>query len=446
MLQHFGYWITATLPSNIFILLMVEDLCGRTLPAIDERRSSTPYLLTAAAVLMTAADLFRSGLLTMLVCLAVLIFITLWRYERERPFIRLAAVLLFELLISAADISGQLLCRLGHPAAPDRGSPLLSSSIAGQIFLLVIFLLMRWYIRAAVGVFHSGRSTWFWVCLIVPAVSLPSMLVFWRLSMTGDFTDGTELIFMLCCTALLFGCHASFTLFENIAVQMEVTREYQAIRLRQEMEKRHYDLLQQRSDRYASFVHDMKHHLRTLRQLTDAGDSDALREYIDGLQLQLQRLNGGGNVRIFTEDRILNVILSEKARLAADEEISFSADLTASLDFLDPMETCALMGNLLDNALEGAETTPSGREKFVRLQIRPFNQGFVLIRAENSFSGFLREKNGRLLSTKDAGQRGYGMRSIAQIAEKTGGSMEYESRDGIFTVTVLLNVVLSEEE
>ena len=65
---------------------------------------------------------------------------------------------------------------------------------------------------------------------------------------------------------------------------------------------------------------------------------------------------------------------------------------------------------------------------------------------ENSFSGFLREKGGRLLSTKDEGQRGYGMQSIAQIAEKTGGSMEYESRDGVFTVNVLLNRILSEEE
>ena len=66
--------------------------------------------------------------------------------------------------------------------------------------------------------------------------------------------------------------------------------------------------------------------------------------------------------------------------------------------------------------------------------------------ARAAIPGFLREKNGRLLSTKDEGGRGYGMQSIAQIAEKTGGSMEYESHDGIFTVNVLLNLLLSEEE
>ena len=49
-------------------------------------------------------------------------------------------------------------------------------------------------------------------------------------------------------------------------------------------------------------------------------------------------------------------------------------------------------------------------------------------------------------SSEYGNQRGYGMQSIAQIAEKTGGSMEYESRDGVFTVNVLLNRILSEEE
>ncbi len=446
MLGTFCYWILATMPSNIFILMMIEDLCSKTLLAVEEHRSSKPYLITAAAVLITAADLFHNGWVALGVYLAVLLFITFWLYEWEKPYVRLAAVCLFELLISGSDMAGSAICSLGRFAGYRGGYLLLSQTIAGQIFLLLVFILMRWYIRMAVSVFHSNRSTWFWVCLIVPLVSLPTMMVMWRLAMTEFFSRRMGLALMLCCTALLYGCHASFTLFENIAVQMEVTREYQAIRLRQEMEKRHYDLLQQRSDRYASFVHDMKHHLRTLGEMAETGDTESLCGYVAGLQQELQRLNGGGNVRIFTDDRVLNVILSEKARLAADEEIKFTADLTAGLDFLDPVEACALMGNLLDNALEGAEGTPDGKEKFVRLQIRPFNQGFVLVRVENSFSGFLREKNGRLLSTKDPGQRGYGMQSIAQIAEKTGGSMEFESEDGVFTVTVLLNVVVGGEE
>ncbi len=440
------YWILATLPSNIFVLWMVDDLCRHTLLCVEERTTSSPYLYTAAVILMTLADIFHISFITMAVTLLLLIGLMFWLYELERPYIRVAAACVFFFLISASDVVGSGLWEAGKILYNSTGNPLVCQAIGGQIFLLLVFILMRWYIRAAVNLYHEGEGGWFWICLIVPAASFPTMLVFWRLALTAHISPTLEMLLMLCCTALLFGCQASFTMFENIAAQMEVTREYQAIRLRQEMEKKHYDLVQRQNEQYASTAHDMKHHLQCLAEMAQSGNLKNVQEYIADLQLAAQRRREDSYLRTFTEDKVLNVILSEKARLAADEEIRFTADLTAGLDFLGPLDSCALMGNLLDNALEGAETTPPGKEKFVRVQVRPFNQGFVLIRVENSFSGFLREKNGRLLSTKDEGQRGYGMQSIAQIAEKTGGSMEYENNNGIFTVTVLLNIVLSEEE
>ena len=445
-MQELLYWMLAQAPSNIFVLLMMEDLCHRTLVPVEEHRRSTPYLFTAVAVVMTGADLFHNSFLTMAVTCAFIGVLIGWLYARERPYIRLVMAGVFCLLISASDMVGFGLWSAGRMIGYNGGNPLVCQAIGGQFFLLLVFILMRWYIRAAVNVYHSNESTWFWVCLIVPGVSLPTIGVFWRLAMTGHYSNQLDMAMMLCCTALLFGCQASFRMFENIASQMEVTREYQAIRLRQEMEKRHYDLVQRKNEQYASAAHDLKHHLRCLSDMAKQGQLDSIRSYIAGMQQEEKRRRQDEYLRMFTQDRVLNVILSEKARIAADEEIKFTADLTAGLDFLDSLDSCALMGNLLDNALEGARTTLPGKERFVRMQIRPFNQGFVLVRVENSFSGFLREKNGRLLSTKDEGGRGYGMQSIAQIAEKTGGSMEYESHDGIFTVNVLLNLLLSEEE
>ena len=147
--------------------------------------------------------------------------------------------------------------------------------------------------------------------------------------MTGHYSNQLDMAMMLCCTALLFGCQASFRMFENIASQMEVTREYQAIRLRQEMEKRHYDLVQRKNEQYASAAHDLKHHLRCLSDMAKQGQLDSIRSYIAGMQQEEKRRRQDEYLRMFTQDRVLNVILSEKARIAADEEIKFTADLTA---------------------------------------------------------------------------------------------------------------------
>lgn len=439
-IRSFVYWAAAVAPSNIFILLMMEDLCSRTLTRRESHRGSLPYLMTAAAIIMTMADLLHNSFLTLAVTLAVLMALTLWEYRLGPPAIRGVAAGVFALLISLSDIVGEGFWMLGIQFDYEGGSMLLCQSLGSQIYLLLVFILMRWYIKAAVSVFHESADSWFWLCLIVPGASLPTMLVIWRMAMNIRFSQGMELALILCCTALLYGCLAAFTLFEHIALQMEVTREYQAIRLRSEMEKRHYELLQQKSDEYAAIVHDIKHHIRCLRDFAQRGDLQGVEQYLDSLREDQAARQREGH-KIFTEDKVLNVLLSEKASLAAEKGIQFVVSLTAGLDFLDPVDAVALMGNLLDNALEGAETTPEGEDKFVRVTLRPFNQGFVLVQVENSFYGPLRERRGRLLSTKDPGSRGYGMRSIAQIAEKAGGSMEYETANGRFTVTVMLGIV-----
>ena len=51
---------------------------------------------------------------------------------------------------------------------------------------------------------------------------------------------------------------------------------------------------------------------------------------------------------------------------------------------IEDVDLCVLLGNLLDNAIEGAENAPG--EKYVRLKIRAFNSGFTVIRVENSYA------------------------------------------------------------
>ena len=56
--------------------------------------------------------------------------------------------------------------------------------------------------------------------------------------------------------------------------------------------------------------------------------------------------------------------------------------------------------NMLDNAVEGAERTPEGRRKFVRVRLRS-SEGFLAVSCENSFDGrVLPDGRGGLLTTK----------------------------------------------
>ena len=70
---------------------MVDDLCRHTLTADEERLSSRPYLYTAAAVLMTMADLFHNVWVTMAATLLILAALMVWLYELRRPVVRITA-------------------------------------------------------------------------------------------------------------------------------------------------------------------------------------------------------------------------------------------------------------------------------------------------------------------------------------------------------------------
>lgn len=434
------YWAAAMLPINLFNLLLYDDLCGWILKEDALRKKGWPFGCAAGAVLLTVIDLLPTGwwintLLTALILGAV----SIWFYDCPQAGSRLLIAGLFLLLIAFSDTLGQRGYLLLEPEAGGYPGPL-RRVVGVFICLLVIFILVKWYIRTAVSLYREISIVWFLIFLTIPLACLICCLFMSHLLAKHTTTSSEELALTLAGTAMLFACWAAFSLFESLVRQMEMNREYSYIRLRREMENTHYDIIQQKNDEYTGMLHDIKHHLRYLSQLAAEEDLAGLRRYLNDLLKDFSSRSQG----IFTDDKILNVILCEKAEQAKKRGIDFQVELTASISFLNPVDACALMGNLLDNALDGAETAVG--EKFIRLKIRAFNTGFTVIRVENSFSGQVRTRGKNLLSTKEAGHHGYGMRSIEQIAEKTGGSMEYQIQGNLFQTTVLLNMILPSEE
>ena len=434
------YWAAAMLPVNLFNILLYDDLCEWVLKKDDARRHGWPAGCAAVTLILTAVDMlpvpwWGNVLLTSL----ILMLEASWFYNRQPSDRKLLFISLFMVMISFSDTLGRWGWLLIEPEADGWPGPL--RAMAGvYVCLLCIFILAKIYIRTAVAFYRGISIGWFLLFLTVPAACLLCCGFMGHLLAKYAVSAIEELVLILTGAAMLYACLAAFTLFESLVRQMERTKEYEFIRLRREMEKAHFDIIEQKNDEFAGMVHDVKHHLRYLSQLAADGELPELRRYLG----QLTEDFAGRSRGIFTDDRILNVILTEKASIAKKHGIDFSANLTASISFLNPVDACTLMGNLLDNAIEGASNAEG--TKFIRLQIRSFNTGFVIIRVENSFSGQLKMHGKKLLSSKSSGHHGYGMRSIEQIAERNGGSMEYQAQDNVFCTTVLLSMVTAPDE
>ena len=109
-------------------------------------------------------------------------------------------------------------------------------------------------------------------------------------------------------------------------------------------------------------------------------------------------------------------------------------------DVLDNYEICMVLGNLLENALEGTMTVPV-QDRCVNLSMRLVDVQ-LLIEVQNSFDGKLFFADGKtgLPVTRKEKDGGYGLKSILAVCKRHNGEYFPQWTDKEYTVRILLNI------
>lgn len=214
-------------------------------------------------------------------------------------------------------------------------------------------------------------------------------------------------------------------------IMKEITRRAETKLLAQQYEiaKSGFENLRRHQEEVMMLRHDMKKHLTFLRQ--NVSDKGAV-QYLDSLIGQQQALSPV----VQSRNQALNIILSAKLGEATGKEIPVEvvqADAPKSLPLSDT-ELCALMMNLLDNAIHAAGKT---EKPFLRLDMHQ-KDGFFVFVCENAAVPEPPEKSAE---KKDVMQHGLGMKIMEQIMNRHGNLMEVEQLSGSCRVTVALPLV-----
>lgn len=190
-----------------------------------------------------------------------------------------------------------------------------------------------------------------------------------------------------------------------------------------------FENLRRHQEEVMMLRHDMKKHLTFLRQsISDKGAA----QYLDSLIGQQQTLSPVVQSRNQALDIILSAKLGEAAGKGIEVEV-VQADAPKSLPLSDA-ELCALMMNLLDNAIHAAGKT---EKPFLRLDMHQ-KDGFFVFVCENAAMPEPLEKS---TEKKTAAQHGLGMKIMEQIITRHGNLMEVERLSGSYRVTVALPLV-----
>ena len=234
-------------------------------------------------------------------------------------------------------------------------------------------------------------------------------------------------------------------LFSYQSKNKKLKTELEIRKKQSEMQYQYYEKVEQKYQSTRKMVHDMRNHLQAIEALKEQDEAKAI-GYVRDMH---QMLDSMGIVN-FTNNRILNIILNDKAEEAEKNGIEMEIQIgEIHLEHMKDMDMTTVFANLLDHALEAAGQAERKRE--IQIRADTFHE-FTAVRIRNSMKtpDMVRQGTG----VDDAGQdiavsgsqgrkgggshMGIGLENVRHTLEKYGGGFMAEAADGEFVVNITI--------
>ena len=182
--------------------------------------------------------------------------------------------------------------------------------------------------------------------------------------------------------------------------------------------------------------HDMKNHIVIISQYIMEDEKEKALEYIESIKGPIFYLDN----RVWSGIKVIDFVLNYKLMEAEKEKIrvEYDVDTITIREFLiQDNELCALLSNLIDNAIEACRTVDENKRK-INVSIRYINS-MLMIKTVNSISESPIVKDGKLLTKKrDKSKHGIGLSSVQNVVSKYEGCMKFEFNEEQFCVDLTL--------
>lgn len=256
-----------------------------------------------------------------------------------------------------------------------------------------------------------------------------------------SYSNEVVLPFFTIYIGLLGSVILSVFLFHTVSSDSERENRYQAEISMLNLSKQHQLELAQMYEELTKRQHDYKHHLQALQELVGSSDHSTARTYLDTLISETPQ-----EEMIVTGSPSVDALLAAKRKLMSSKGVKFvySPHPLASLPISTP-DFCSIIGNLLDNAIEGTMRIPdidkNPEKAVIHLSFsRSWDMFYIYCENPCDPSTVVKQRD-RFISSKqknEPGLHGVGLHSIDSIASRVEGRTEYLVQDQMFYAKVVL--------
>ena len=305
------------------------------------------------------------------------------------------------------------------------------------IIQIVLFYLTRFMIKRTKkdSTYSLKWNEWF-VLLIIPVISIFTMsfVSLIIINIEDQLSPMQHIFSILSILGILMTNSLVYVLYVNMqkdhAKQLEYSILQQAFKSQEKSVEETKILYQS----VRSIRHDLKQHFQVALTMLHSGK---INEAVDYMEKYNDTVLDGISNKVFCDNDVVNYIINSKSKICSDRHIKIYIYIANEIPEFSDLDLCVLLGNALDNAIEGA----SGKEKNeIYLELRNVDN-FFMISVKNTIINSVLEDNPNLISTKNEKEvHGLGILSMKEVVQKYNGSIEFYESDNKFCCDMLLDI------
>ncbi len=198
------------------------------------------------------------------------------------------------------------------------------------------------------------------------------------------------------------------------------------------MQYLYYDHLEQQYRESLSILHDVKRHIWSIEELYRNKEIETAEEYTTNIN----SIIGSFEMNYFSDNRMLNIILNDKKRIAENNNIVFNCMIdNVDLKFIDNIDLTTIFANLLDNSIEACMELEG--EKCIFVHVGAFNN-LVVINIKNTMTDEPIYVGLKMKSSKK-NHGGFGIGNVLKVVNKYNGDIDIQREGNMFACNIVIS-------
>lgn len=305
------------------------------------------------------------------------------------------------------------------------------------IIQIVLFYLTRFMIKRTKkdSTYSLKWNEWF-VLLIIPVISIFTMsfVSLIIINIEDQLSPMQHIFSILSILGILMTNSLVYVLYVNMqkdhAKQLEYSILQQAFKSQEKSVEETKILYQS----VRSIRHDLKQHFQVALTMLHSGK---INEAVDYMEKYNDTVLDGISNKVFCDNDVVNYIINSKSKICSDRHIKIYFYIANEIPEFSDLDLCVLLGNALDNAIEGVSGEGNNE---IYLELRNVDN-FFMISVKNTIINSVLEDNPNLISTKNEKEvHGVGILSMKEVVQKYNGSIEFYESDNKFCCDMLLDI------